>query len=44
MRILANIFSTVSMSQVIFVHYLQKGVDIVYESVGGEIFDICVDR
>ena len=22
----------------------QKGVDVVYESIGGEVFDVCLDR
>ena len=24
--------------------FFQNGVDVVYESIGGEIFDICVNR
>jgi len=24
--------------------FFQKGVDVVYESIGGDMFDACVDR
>ena len=32
------------MQNLFWVFFFQNGVDVVYESIGGEIFDICVNR